>query len=238
MPESLFEFTDLTLHTAFRDYALQRELRGKGVADTAAKFMRMWVDEALSLIPAGDRDKVQRYLLQQVTAYRALTAPGKNTKKAARQNALANQYRHTLAARIVGALNIYSARGNDAGQYYQKVNRWVQRRIFAVNLHRAGLLPARKALRLRDGKGNMPRLKSAPGSYAESLTDDIVTLTVENWASSAKTPSNPTPKGITGLAGNAFESSLGAVYSRLESYVIADMGRAAARSGFNVSGSR
>lgn len=233
MADPLFEITDVSLNRAFVEYARQRELRGKGVLDTAQKFMRMWVDAALALVPAGDRGKVEAYLLRQTAGIRNLTSPAKDTKKAKRENALGNKYRGTVAARIVAALDIYGVRGKDSATFYRGVNRWVQRRKFAVNLHRAGMLPARKALRIRDPKGNPPRLKSAPGSYQESLTEDIVTLTVENWASSQKTKTNQNPKGITGLAGRAFESSLPTVYARLEEFIIADLNRAGRRVGFS-----
>lgn len=234
MPENLFVITDLSLSGAFRTYARQQELRGKGIAETAKKFMRMWVGEALDRIPPGDRDKVQRYLLQQ-TATARVAAATKDTKKAARSAALANQFRHTIAARIVAALNIYHARGKPADQFYSAVNRWFQRRLFAVNLHRAGLLPARRQLRLADRKGRMPRLSAAPGDYGETLTEDIVTLVVENWASARKTPTNPSPKGITGLAGGAFDSALNAVNARITDYVLQNMRIAANRSGFDTT---
>lgn len=233
MAQPLFEVTESALIQAIGTFATQRALKGKGLAETAAKVMRLWVTEAVENIPPGDRGKVESYLMKEVTTYRRTVEAEKNTKKAIRQAELANKFRHTIAARIVGALNIGNARGKPAGEYYQKVNAWVQKRIFAVNLHRAGLIPARKVLRVRDAKGNPPKIKTAPGGISESLHDGIVEILVENWASSQKTETNRTPKGIVGLAGNAFDSGLEAMNRTLTAWVLEDVTKAAQKSGFS-----
>lgn len=231
--QPLFEVTERALIEAIGTFATQRALKGKGLAETAAKVMRLWVSQAVDNIPPGDRGKVESYLMREVTTYRRTVEATKNTKKAVKQAALANKYRHTVAARIVGALNIGRARGKPAGEYYQKVNAWVQKRIFAVNLHRAGLIPARKVLRVRDARGNPPKIRTAPGGISETLRDEIAEILVENWASSEQTKTNPRPKGIVGLAGNAFDAGLEQMNRTLTAWVLEDMNRAGRRSGFS-----
>ena len=234
MSDISFKVVDLTLQSAFHDWAIQRELRGKGVADTAAKVMRYWVESALEEIPAGDREKVGTYLRTKITEYSSLTAAAARgatptTKSGQKKVARANEYRGTIAARIVAALNIYQSRGKSFEQFYANVNKWVQRRIFSVNLHRAGLLPARRTLRLRDKKGNMPRIKNAPGSYGERITDEVVVIMVENWATSHG------GDGIVKLAGSAFDIGLAKATERIAGFVQADLEKTARRVGFTAT---
>jgi hypothetical protein len=231
--EVQFKVVDLTLVPAFRDWGIQRELRGKGIADTASKVMRWWVESALEEIPAGDRSKVETYLRTKITEYsslKAMAARGKapTTKAGLRKVERANALRGTIAARIVAALNIYQSRGMKFEQFYANVNKWMQRRIFSVNLHRAGLLPARRTLRLRDRKGNMPRIKNLPGQYSERITDQVVSLMVENWAASRD------GDGIVKLAGSAFHRGLAQVGIRIAGYVAEGVAKAARRVGFKV----
>jgi len=219
--------TELTAIDAFRQWGIQRELRGKGIQDTAKKVMKYWVTNAFQLIPKGDRNAIRARLMEIVTTYTQLpanpTAP--TTKKAQRILDRANMYRGTVAARIVATLKLRGTRAPSSAAFYGMVAKYVNLSVFAANLHRAGLLPARKALAIPNTGGPPPKIANAPGAYDEYLAEDIASIMVENWATSKG------GDGITYLAGSAFDQALTETTRRIAEFVQADILKAAARVG-------
>jgi len=228
--QASLKVVDLSAVTALAAWARQRELRGKPLEDSLRKIMRYWVESALANIPHGDREKVGSYLRAQVAATSLARPQGTPTTKAGvKAAARANALRGSRAARIVAALNIYQARGLKAAAFYAKVNKWMNSQIFSVNIHPAGLLPARRLLKLADRRGPMPRIKNAPGSITESLTDDLASIVVENWASSHN------GDGIAALAGDAFTLGLAQTENRIAAWVQEKMEASARTAGLNIN---
>ena len=219
--------TELTAIDAFRQWGIQRELRGKGIQDTAKKVMKYWVTNAFQLIPKGDRNAIRARLMEIVTTYTQLPAntAAPTTKKAQRLAARANMYRGTAAARIVATLKLKGARAPSTAAFYALVAKYVNASVFSANLHRAGLLPARKALSIPNTGGPPPKIPNAPGSYDEYLAEDIASIMVENWATSRG------GDGITYLAGSAFDIALTETARRIAEFVQADVLKTAARIG-------
>jgi len=231
MDGATITITELTAIEAFKQWGIQRELRGKGIQDTAKKVMKYWVANAFQQIPKGDRAAIRARLMTIVSTYSDLPAATATatTKKAQRIIDRANMYRGTVAARIVATLDPKGVRGKGrAGspQFYAAVAKYVNLSVFSANLHRAGLLPARKALGVPNSGGPPPKITSAPGSYDEEfLGEDIASIMVENWATSKG------GAGITYLAGSAFDVALTETTRRIAEFVHADVLKAAARTG-------
>jgi len=231
--EAAITVTDVSALTSLQSWVQQRALRGKSLEDSLQKIMRYWVEAALNNIPKGDRQKIETYLKTQVAASSSLASaaargPAATTKSGQRAAARANALRGTIAARIVAALNIYQARHLKAAAFYAAVNKWISRRIFSANLHRAGLLPARRLLRLSDNAGRMPRLTNIPGSITSTFTDDLAQIAVENWASSHG------GDGIAALAPNAFEAALTQTDNRIAGWMQEKLEASARAAGLEV----
>lgn len=225
--------TDVSALDSFQAWARSRLLRGKSLEDSVQKIMRYWVVDAFYNIPAGDRRKVETYLKTQVAKYSSLSAqaargPAASTKAGQATAARANALRGTVGARIVAALNIYHARRLKAPVFYAAVNIWIRRRIFSANLHRSGLIPARRLLRISDRSGPMPKIKNFPGSITSTFTDDLASITVENWASSHG------GAGIAALAPNAFETALAQTDARIAAWVQEKLEASARSAGLDV----
>src|SRR5690606_17834484 len=112
--------------------------------------------------------------------------------------------------------------------YYRMVSRFVAARKFAVRHHKAGLLPALRALRARRD-GPMPNYRKHPsGAYRESWQEGVAELLAENFAKAA----GPNALGIEGLARGAFEQSRAEVERMLVQWYQQDLIKWAQESGF------
>lgn len=230
-------FTDLSAIDALREYAADQGMRGKGMMDVMRKVMRYWVSFHLAKVPQGDRMKVRDYLERQILVSKKIGkirigSAGEAQARAAK--ATNDVLRGTIAARIVAALNIYGARGKSPSQFYQLVRRFIARREFATNVHRAGSLKALRALKVPRG-GRIPNLKEVPGDYKESIESEAAEIIVENWASARATRPSPNPKGIVGLAGDSFERALTEVDRLFARFVSENRDQTARRLGFAVA---
>lgn len=232
-------FTDLSAVDALREYAADQGMRGKGMIEVMRKVMRYWVSFHLAKVPRGDRAKVRDYMMRNVAVLKKATAasqlPAGASKAAAKRAANVDALRGTVAARIVAGLNIYSARSvKSPSQFYQLVKRFIARREFATNVHRAGSLKALRALKVPRG-GRIPNLKEVPGDYREDVEAEAAEILVENWASARANRASPNPKGITGLAGDSFERALTEVDRLFARFVSENRDQTARRLGFTVS---
>ena len=231
--EASITVTDVSAIDSLQAWAAQRAIRGKSLEDSLQKIMRYWVEAALNNIPKGDRAQIEAYLKKQITQSSSLRAaaargPAATTKAGKKAAARANALRGTVAARIVAAFNIYQSRSMKTPAFYAAVNKWINRRIFSANLHRAGLIPARRLLRLSDSAGRMPSLKNIPGSITSTFSDDLASIVVENWASSNG------GDGIAALAPNAFESALTQTDNRIASWMQEKLEASARAAGLEV----
>lgn len=236
--EGLFLITDTSAIHALAKYAAQEALRGKGLMDTARKIFAFLVSFALAKIPNGDPKKIRAQLMQIVTAYTRISAASAGVtsnirSRKVRRNRTADALRGTLAAKLVWLLNYAGARAAKGPAFYKLVRKFVSGRIYSARLHRAGLLPALSGTKAPVKGGKLPKFKHTPGSYAESLTEDVATILCENWASAH----GPNSKGIIGLAGFAFDTALPEVDRLLTSYLQKEIEKNARAAGFQVPAS-
>lgn len=234
--KGLFIITDTSAIHALAKYAAKEAMRGKGLMDTARKIFAFLVSFALAKIPNGDPRKIRAQLLQVVTAYSRLRAASVGVSsnirsRKVRRNRTADALRGTLAAKLVWLLNYAGARAAKGAAFYKLVRKFISGRIFSARLHRAGLLPALSGTNAPVKGGRIPKFRHTPGSYAESLTEDVATILAENWASAH----GPNAEGIIGLAGFAFDTALPEVDRLLTSYLQKEMEKNARAAGFRVS---
>lgn len=243
MAEGLFIITDTSGIHALAKYAAAEALRGKGLMETARKVFAFLVSFALAKIPNGDPKKIRAQLLQVVTAYTRINAASAGVtsnlrSRKTRRNRTADALRGTLAAKLVWLLNYAGARAAKGAAFYKLVRKFVSGRVGAARLHRAGLSPAIAGVqqgrvgRVTNKGGALPKFRHTPGSYAESLTEDVSNILAENWASAH----GPGAKGIVGLAGFAFDTALPEVDRLLTHYLMQGHKKAAAAAGFSVKG--
>jgi hypothetical protein len=240
MAEGLFIITDTRGIHALAKYAAKEALRGKGMLETARKVFRFLVSFALNKIPNGDPKRIRAQLQQHVRRYSNLRAGmagvsvNLRTRKT-RRDKVADALRGTLAAKVVGLLNYSGARHVQSAEFYRIVRKFINRRAYSARLHRAGLTPALAGTAKAGGSvktgGGLPKYYHTPGSYAESLNDDVANILAENWASAH----GPNAKGIIGLAGFAFDAALPEVDRLLTKYLTQDMQKAARAAGFEVN---
>lgn len=240
--QGLFIITDTSAIHALAKYAAKEALRGKGLLETARKIFRFLVSFALAKIPNGDPRKIRANLQRLVRSYSNLRAGytgvsvNRRTRKT-RRDRVADALRGSLAAKIVGLLNYSGARHVQSAEFYRIVRKFIARRAYSARLHRSGLTPALAGTARAGGSvktgGSLPKYYHTPGSYAESLTEDVATILCENWASAH----GPNAKGIIGLAGYAFDQSLPEVDRLLTSYLQKESEQNARAAGFQVPAS-
>lgn len=231
MATPLFTVQD-DLSDALYQYALAKEMHGKPLLESFRKVERNWIFRTIAAIPKGDREKFIRYMEKPVFESKVGHAlPMNNSKAAVSRAAKVNRWKGTLGAWLVFKLNVEGARNKPPEAAYAIVNKWVMRKAAATNLHRAGLLPAAQAVRAPQAGARLPRLKSQPGSFQETATEDVVEFLAENWARAA----GPHAVGVVGIAGNAFEAGAVIVTEELRSWTAELMGNTARRHGFDVS---
>ena len=237
--QGLFRITDTSAVFALAKYAAKEALRGKGLMDSARKIFRFLVSFALAKIPNGDPRKIREQLTKHVRNYSNLRAgyagvSANRRSRKIRRDRVADALRGTMAAKIVGVLNYAGARHVQSAEFYRIVRRFISRRAYSARLHRAGLSPALAGTAKAGGSvktgGALPKYYHTPGSYAESLTEDVATILAENWASSH----GPDAKGIVGLAGYAFDQALPEVDALLSRYLQQEIERQARAAGFKV----
>lgn len=249
--QPLVKIIDLNLIQAFDQWAMQRGMRGRDIADTIAKVMRYWVSFAMAKVPRGDAAQIRQDLKRIITTYsdiRRIAGPRTNlrTRKTTR-DARADQLRGTMAAAIVVILNYKGARDlakARSPQFYRKVNQYINARAFSANHHRSGFMPAINVLGRGTGKGTantaevagrLPKYQHPPGLVAHKFTDDLASILVENFASASANQPFRAPDGITGLAGGAFDSALAEVIRMIGEFLRADLEKAAQKAGFTVT---
>lgn len=236
----LFLITDTSAMRSLDAYAASEALRGKGLAEIARKVFQFIVSFALGdvpgggqkKIPAGDKVKIRANLMRIVVQSRRLAAwrGASSSLRTRRVRRAGDELRGTLAAQLVRVLNYAGARTLRGPAFYRAVRRFVSGRVYAANLHRAGLLPALMGTKGRSGT-RMPRFQNPPGDYRERLTEDVAQILAENWASAH----GPRAKGIIGLAGYAFDMSLDEADRLLTGYLLDRMRRAAVPLGLSYS---
>lgn len=235
--QPLVKIIDLNLIQAFDEWAVQRGMRGRDIADTIAKVMKYWVSFAMSKVPQGNAAKIRSQLQTLIVSY--------SRAKRGVKSRMADRYRGTLAAAIVMILNYKGARDLARARdplFYSKVNQFVNSRAYSANHHRSGFLPAINVL--GRGKGaaagatvkdaintRVPKYKHPPGYVAHKFTDDLASILVENFASAA----GPHAAGITGLAGGAFDAGLAEVIKMIGEFLSNDLRAAAQKAGFAVT---
>ncbi len=240
--KKMLKVVDLSALQNLERFAASRELSGRGFHRTARYAMRLWVSFALAKIRAADPRKIRAALMSVVTSYTvvATAAVGSKTnrrsKKTTRVKA-ADQYRGTLASKIVGVLNYKNSRTLPREQFYRVVGKWVRGRVFGARIHRAGMVPALdatadvgKVKAYRAEFGRLPKYRRAPGSYQQKLTAQTADILVENFASAF----GQQAKGIIGIAPDAFASSATEVDRLMGIYADRNIREAARRNGFDV----
>jgi hypothetical protein len=218
-------------------FGASRQISGRHFHQTARYAMRLWVSFALNKIAAADPAKIRTSLSKVVTAYTVVrtAAVGSRTNLKSRKTSrvkAADQWRGTLAAKIVGMLNYKGARRMDRSQFYRTVGKWVRGRVFGARIHRAGMGPAMDATadagRVKGDRRRLPRYRRQPGSYEQRLKADTADILVENFASAF----GPRAKGIAGIAPEAFSSSAAEVDRLLGIYAERNLREAARSAGY------
>ena len=238
----MFKVVDLSAMENLVRFGASRELTGREFHKTARYAMRLWVSFALNKIRAADPRKIKASLMTIVTAYSSVrtasigSKTNLKTRKTQRVRA-ADQYRGTLAARIVGVLKYRDADLLPRDQFYRVVGKFVRGRVYGARIHRAGLGPALDATadvgrvkRYRSEFGRLPKYRRPPGSYEQKLTAETADILVENFASAFGSQA----KGIAGIAPDAFSSSAKEVDHLLGIYADRNIREAAKRNGFEV----
>lgn len=222
-----------TLTPALAKYAALQTATGKTELEAMEKIMMYIIDFAANKIPKGNKEKLMglmtRFLTtRKTTRRREAIGPGKRGSNKPIETA--NKWRGTYAARIVWLSNYKNARKLPAAQFYNLVNLFVNRRVFALNLHRSGLYPAMKSLKSRmRNAGKLPDYKTGqPGKYEQSVKKGVATMLAENWASARN------GDGIAKLKPDAFELALPQVEKMLTDWYNTDIKKYGAAAGLKV----
>lgn len=225
---------------ALEKYAALQVSQGKTQLEAMEKIMMYIVDFAANKIPKGSKEKLMALMTQVATrrkyarvrkASGAGNPPGVKAPKrvGAKQTKSETKWRGTYAARLVWKLNYQGARTMPSQEFYKKVNLFVNRRVFALNLHRSGLYPAMKALKSRrKGTGKLPEYKAQPGSYSQRASQGIATMLAENWASAKG------GDGIAKLKGDAFDLAVPQVEKMMRDWYNTDIKKLATSAGLTV----
>lgn len=230
-----------TLSPALERYAALQTATGKTEIEAMEKIMAYIVDFAANKIPKGDRSKLMalmtRYEASRKTRRkREAIAPGKRGSTKAAETA--SKWRSTYAARIVWLSNYKQARTLPAGQFYSLVNTYVNRRAFALNLHRSGLYPAMKRLKSkRNSVGKLPDYGSKqPGKFEQTVKQGVISMLAEDWASARQSMAKGAKPvlGIAGLKPDAFDLALPQVEKMLTDWYNTDMKKIGAKTGVKV----
>lgn len=240
--KKMLKIVDTSAMQNLERFAASRELSGRGFHKTARYAMRLWVSFALAKIRAADPRKIKAALMTIVTSYTVVAAASVGSKTNLRSKRTsrvrgADQYRGTLASKIVGMLDYQGARRLPRDQFYRKVSKWVRGRVAGARIHRAGMGPALdatadvgKVKAYRAEFGRLPRYRHPPGSYKQKLTAQTADILVENFASAF----GQQAKGIIGIAPEAFASSATEVDRLMGIYADRNIREAARRNGFDV----
>lgn len=238
---------------AFDRWAVARGMRGRDLYDTVAKVMRYWVSFAMAKVPKGDAGKVREGLRRQIRTYSQIAArhTGSYTNLRSRKThrgpgaAQADIYRGSVAAAIVAILNYKGANTlarARSPEFYKKAAEYERNRVYSVNHHRSGFMPAINVLGRGKGSdpgnGNvrMPKYRHPRGLIAHDFTDELAEILVENFASqSGNHPFRTKPDGIAGLAGDAFDKGLAEVVKMVGEFLYHDLANGAAEAGFVVT---
>ena len=204
--------------------------RGKEDKAIIIYMAKIWLDFAWSKVPKGDKAKIRENLMQIVTKSVRIR-PGRKNRVSGAQS----EYQGTLAERIVRALNYRNARGLKGAAFFRVVGRFVNARQFSAKHHAAGFYPAYRFIKKASGDSSGPRYsKHPPGSAEGKFLDGLAELIMENFASAHAVPGRPSPLGIAGLAGEAFESSAPEVAEMFARFVREDSIKQGMAAGFSV----
>jgi hypothetical protein len=226
---SIFTVTDVSALDALQRYTVAQGLRGKDLIVTVRKVMKYLVSFAIAKIPKGDPEKIRAQLSRIVRTHERLGSLNVRGK-----NRAANQWRGTMAARVIFKLNWQDARLDaafgDIEAYYKKAALFASRRRFAAGFHRSGLREAVLRLRAGSGAGRLPKFRQQPGLYDEQLSESLTGILVESWARAA----GKDAKDPTQLYPDVFELAMPEVDRQFAKFLEADMHAAAVREGFTV----
>jgi hypothetical protein len=233
----MLKIVDSSAITNLTRFGASREISGRQFHQTARYAMRLWVSFALNKIAAAEPSKIRSALSRVVTGYTVMATAsiGSRTNLKSRKTSrvkAADQWRGTLASKIVGMLNYRNARTAPRSDFYRIVGKFVRGRVFGARIHRAGMGPAMDATadvgRVRREGRKLPKYRKAPGSYEQRLKADTADILVENFASAF----GPRAKGIVGIAPEAFNSSAAEVDRLLGLYAERNLREAARSAGY------
>lgn len=215
---------DLSASKALRDYAEMRALKGKGVQRTMRNIMRIWVGYAYKRIEKnldGSPHQIQAELMK-------IVSHGQRMRKAKGKSA--DAYRGTLAARltILFAKDPAAMHSLKGAAFYNKVRAFVNTRRATSGHHRAGLIPAMRALRAT--VSDRPKIKHPAGGFTERVLDAAAEMLAENWAAGRSKKS----VGIGVLVPDAFSAVVPALEAKLVEYFLADIKAGAKAAGLTV----
>lgn len=216
------------------------------MAGTLQRLMKQWISYSLSLVPKGDKARIESWLMQpakksrfrrlktwrdrQIAALYASGTPSRGKKfRAASGSTGGGQMSGTRAAAIVVALDLYHARSMKRADQLLRAEVFVRRRKASANTLRGGLIdPLRK---LKGSAGGGARHKNSPHELKEQALDDFARIVVETWASARKTKRNRSPMGIRGKAGDVFLRKMGDLHKTVEKWYAERVIRTARKAG-------
>lgn len=223
--------TNLTL------FGVSRQISGRHFHQTARYAMRLWVSFALNKIAAAEPGKIRAALSRVVTGYTVMATASIGARTSLKNRKTkrfrpADQWRGTIASKIVAMLNYRNARTAPRSDFYRIVGKFVRGRMAGARIHRAGMGPAMDATadvgRVRREGRKLPKYRKPPGSYEQKLKADTADILVENFASAFGSRA----KGIVGIAPEAFNSSAAEVDRLLGLYAERNLREAAIATGF------
>jgi len=227
---NLFTITDTSALTALPRYAVAQGLRGKDLMQTVRKVMKFFVSYGVAKNPKGDPEKIRANLTRIVRTHEKLGSLNVRGK-----NRVSNQWRGTMAARVIFKLDWQGARVDagfgDIEGYYRKAALFYNRRRFASGFHRSGFREAIMRLRAGSGVGRLPKFQRQPGLYDEQLSENLTSILAESWARGA----GKDAKDPTQFYPDVFELAMPEVDRKFGEFLEQDMQAAAVREGFTVN---
>lgn len=225
-------------------------LKGADPVKTVNKAAAFLASFGIAKIPAADPKRIEAMLRTKVRGDKLSRISVRNKKgrlrRVNRESAIQNEWRNTLAAVIVAAINYGKHRGGyskrylrmirqsglppDLGQrkpattaqFYRLVSTFVKRRMASAGYHKSGLVPALKAFKAASNQAGVPKFKFPPGS-AEKATDadpSLIRASMEDFA-----------RAIDQIAPEALSKSMPEVAALFRKWLQEDLAKAAAAHG-------
>lgn len=222
--KSLFTLENEFLNCISR-YISRESSRGKNAWGTLERVMRMWVSFAAAKVPRGNAKQIEDF-------YTGKFRHSKTIKRK-KQSRLFMEYRESMALLFILLYYKEKRTGAKGDQLYLEARKYMNKRKYAVGVHRGGFKPAfaRLGNPVRGTNlGKTPVYKNFLtgeimfSPIGKSPTADEISITVTNFA-----------KVIEEIAKVVFDKGMAEITELFNGYMLADMVKEQKAAGFITS---